>query len=271
MNGENPWESTAEYAFSNMEPSDDEDINVTLSNVGTNPVVIWKKVSVTAETGGTMSEPECDEEGGTYSEGTCSSNTAVDNLSTQFVYGMNIGGNTNIDQAWDVRVSDINDLWIPVGRLDAGDSLAVDQNYYFDEEAGNEYQGDQMTFNITFYAEQLNAPGPAHTTRGVVLENKDASGDWAPVVGDGTWGILTWDASDNYTVRAWGLAGASYRVAHYNEATSTQTLMDDTLTPSGGSVSDTGTLTVTGADSKYWLRDLTWNNNNTLWEANLAD
>jgi predicted ribosomally synthesized peptide with SipW-like signal peptide len=273
---ENPWVSNAQYSFTGLEPSDDRDIDVVLSNVGTNDVVIWKKVSVTAEADNLQSEPECFAEGGAWDQSAslgnqCTGQTLAnrDAISTQFVYSMNIGGNVDINQAWDVRVSDVNDLWIPIGRLNTGQTLAVDQNYYFDEMAGNAYQGDSMTLDITFYAEQLDASGPTNTTRGVVLENKNASGDWAPIIADGTWGIMTWNGTA-YTVRAWGLAGASYRVAHYNEATATQTLMDDTLTPVSAAISDTGTLTATGADSKYWLRDLSWNNDNTLWEANLV-
>ena len=244
VDSENPWESTGQYSFSNLEPSDDEDINVTLSNVGSNPVVVWKKVKITNE---------------------------EKDLSTQFVYSMKVGGNDNIKKDWDVRVSDVNDLWIPIGRLNSGESLTVDQNYYFDEEADNAYQGGSMTFDVTFYADQVNAPGPAHTTRGVVLENKNTTGEWETIVGDGIFGILTWDTSYNYVVKAWGVVGASYKVAHYNEATSTQTLIGDALTPVAGAVSGSGTLTAYGTDSKYWLRDLTWSNPNTLWESNLAD
>ena len=220
VDGENPWDATAEYAFSGLEPSDDEDIDVMLSNVGTNDVVIWKKVSVTSETDNIQSEPECDAIGGTWSGSVCSGGTSIDDLSTQFVYSMDIGGSIDIDQAWDVRLSDVNDLWIPIGRLDSGDTLAVDQNYYFDEMAGNEYQGDEMTVNITFYAEQLDAPGPTNTTRGVVLENKNPANDWAPIIADGTWGIITWDGSGNYTAKGWGMNSDTYTLTYWNEATS---------------------------------------------------
>lgn len=271
---ENPWESNAEYSFSGLEPSDDEDINVTLSNVGTNDVVVWKKVSVSAEADSVQSEPECDAIGGTWSGSACSGGISVDDLSTQFVYSMDIGGSTNIDQAWDVRVSDINNLWIPIGRLDSGDTLAIDQNYYFDEMAGNEYQGDEMTIDITFYAEQLNAPGPAYVagSNGVIVENKDALGDWAPIVGDGTWGILTWDGSGNFTMKGWGLAGSSYRAVYYDGSSETNIGSGNTAV-SGGAVNIIGTYGSFGAntDAKYWLRDAGYNNSNTLWESNLVN
>lgn len=271
VNGDNPWEEASPYVFSNLQPDDNKDINVTLSNVGTVDAVVWGKVKVTAEIDNLQSEPECSAEGGTWSETSCSGQTAAKNdLSTQLVYSMKIGGNDNIKKDWNLRVSDVNDLWIPIGKLAAGATLAVDQNYYFDQTAGNEYQGDEMQVDIIFYAEQINATGPSHTTRGVVLENKNNLGDWSPIIGDGVFGILVFDGS-NYTVKAWGVAGPSYKVAHYNEATSTQTLMGAVLTPASGAVSGSGVLTASGADSKYWLRDLTWNNANTLWESNLVD
>jgi predicted ribosomally synthesized peptide with SipW-like signal peptide len=269
VDNQNPWSSTAQYAFSNLEPSDSNDINVTLSNAGTNDVVIWKKVKVTAEEDNLQSEPECAAESGVWSGTACTTrSTPKDDLSTQFVYSMNIGVNTNINKTWGVKVSDINDLWIPVGKLAVGASVPVAQNYYFDEKAGNEYQGDKMTVDITFYAEQLGAPGPANTTRGVVLENKDTT-TWTPIVGDGTWGILTWDAAGKYTVKAWGLAGASYQLDNFVEP-STDNFFGSTL--SGPVVSDTGTRATLNSDTKakYWLRDLSWSNANTLWEANLV-
>lgn len=246
VNSQNPWSQNGQYSFANLEPSDSKDINVTLQNTGTNPVVIWKKVKV----------------------------TETDTLSTQFIYSMKIGGNDNIKKAWGVKVSDVNDLWIPIGRLNAGDTLAVDQNYYFNETAGNEYQGKTMTIDITFYADQVDAPGPAHTTRGVVLENKNASsGTWEPITGDGTWGILTWDTGGNYTVKAWGLAAGTYQLDYFVEP-STNNFFGSTFTvPAGGSVSATGTriALTTDTNAKYWLRDLSWNNDNTLWESNLVN
>lgn len=272
VDSENPWESTGQYVFGNLEPSDSKDINVTLNNTGSNDVVIWKKVKVMSEIDNLQSEPECDAEGGVWGGTACSSQTTPKNdLSSQMVYSMKIGGNTNINKAWNVKVSDVNDLWIPIGRLNVGDSLTVDQNYYFNELAGNEYQGDQMAVDITFYAEQLDAPGPTHTTRGVVLENKDTT-TWAPIVGDGTWGILTWDTSGNYTAKAWGLNAGTYRLDYFVDP-STDNFFGGTYTVgAGGSVVDTGTRAAltTDANAKYWLRDLSWSNTNTLWEANLA-
>lgn len=273
VESENPWESTGQFVFGNLEPSDDEDINVTLNNAGSNDVVIWKKVNVTSEIDNLQSEPECDVEGGVWSAGVCSGQaTAMNDLSSQMVYSMKIGGNTNIDKTWGVKVSDINDLWIPIGRLNVGQSLTVDQNYYFNELAGNEYQGDQMTIDITFYAEQLDAPGPVHTTRGVVLENKNPAGEWAPVVGDQVWGILTWDGSGVYTAKAWGMNSNTYKLVYWDGAT------ENSIggTQIGTNLTFTGTYAAfnTNTNAKYWVRPNTWTGTsdvNSLFEANLVN
>lgn len=277
VQGENPWTQNGQYLFGNLEPSDSEDINVTLKNVGTNPVVVWKKVSA-VNNGGTMSEPECFAENGTaWNESTksCTGNTAVDNIDTQFVYSMKIGDGDNIKKDWGVTVSDINDLWIPLGRLDSGAELAVNQNYYFKETAGNKYQGDMMTVSITFYAEQLDAPGPSYVanSRGLVLDNKNvASGTWEPIVGDGTWGLLTWDISGNFTMKGWGVTGANYRSVYWNGTSETNMGTGDTAVVSGA-VNITGNypgLNTNPNGAKYWLRDEAWDNTNTLWESNLV-
>lgn len=278
VNSENPWNQDAAYVFDNLEPSQSKDINVTLKNVGTNPVVIWKKVTVVSIEGGVLSEPECFAEGGTAYDATttaCTGNTAVNDIDNQFVYSMKIGGTDNIKKDWGVKVSDINNLWIPLGRLSSGSELAVDQNYYFNELAGNVYQGDKMTVNVTFYAEQLDAPGPSYVSgsRGLVLDNKNvASGTWEPIVGDGTWGILKWDASGNFTMKGWGVAGANYRSVYWNGTTETNMGTGDTAVASG-TVTITGTypaLNTNPNGAKYWLRDAAWSNTNTLWESNLV-
>ena len=126
-----------------------------------------------------------------------------------------------------------------------------------------------MKFNIELYAEQLDAPGPAHTTRGVVLDNKDVANDWVPLV-DGTFGLLTWEGS-NYRIRAWGLSDTdSFKVKYYDG--STENTIGGVLTPSGGKIDSTGTYASFGTNSsaKYWLR-YEWDNAKTLFESNLVN
>jgi hypothetical protein len=138
-----------------------------------------------------------------------------------------------------------------------------------DETAGNEYQGDQLKFNIELYAEQLDAPGPAHTTRGVVLDNKDVAADWVPLV-DGRLGLLTWDlVTGNYRLRAWGLDAGAYKVKFYD---TTEHDISTAQTAVGGKLDFTGNYANFGVNpnAKYWLR-YEWDNAKTLFESNLVN
>lgn len=278
VNGENPWTDTKQYSVANMVPGDTDTMTEKVKNVGTNPLVLWKKVTVTAREDNLQSEPECTDQGGTWANpnGPCTySATNLNDLDSQLVYSQDIGAGININEAWNVRLSELNDLWMPFGRVEPNTELDVDQHFHLDEATTNAYQGDKLTFTVTYYAEQIDAPGPAHTTRGVVLENKNTTTDWAPIVDDGTWGILTFDSSTGaYVVKAWGLNGAlTYKLSYWNGTTEA---------PFGGTASGTN-VNMTGTYSgfvsnpngaKYWLRPTPWSSSsdvNTLYEANLVD
>jgi spore coat-associated protein N len=271
VDGENPWESTAEHVFTNTLPGDTESISFTVANVGNNDVVLWKKVAVTAQVTGTQSEPECDAEGGAWAAGVCTGNTEDNNLAGSYNYEMTVDGTALIDAAWGVNMEDVDDIWVPLGKIAVGGDLDIVQNYHFDELAGNVLQGDEMTFDLVLYAEQIDAPGPAHTSNGVVLENKTDT-DWAPIVNDGRWGLLTWDASGNYRLRAWGLdMSTTYRVAYWDGLTEFQ--ISSLETPVSGELDFIGTETSlnVSSDAKYWLRPATGANLLTLWESNLVN
>lgn len=170
-----------------------------------------------------------------------------------------------------MTVGDIEDLWLPIVQLEPGEEATITQSYHLSEDAGNAYQGDSITFNMILYAEQYMGAGPEHTTRGVVLENKAGDPHWIPVI-DGTWGLLTWDGSGNYTLRAWGLDNSlTYRVAYYDG--SSESGVSDYFSPdASGELTITGTYAAFNAngDAKYWLRPDDWDNAKTLWEANLV-
>jgi len=272
VDNENPWSSDEAYTFSNLMPGDSKDMNVTLKNVGANPVVVWKKVSVSKVETGSLNEPECSAENGKWDGTNCSEETPIDDVDTQFVYSMKIAGGDNIKKEWDVRVSDINDIWIPVGRLEIDEEVTVEQNYYFNETAGNVYQGDEMTLDITFYAEQIDVAGPAYVERsnGVVLDNKNPAYEWAPVVGDGVWGILTWDDTGDYRIRAWGLQGTDYRIRAWDYNTDTEVAYLSSVKYNDTNIDDTGSyVNFDKTNTKYWLQ--TVDDSLTLWESNLVN
>jgi len=279
VDGENPWESSHQYVLEDLKPSETRYIEFTVRNEGSNPVVLRKRIVVTDESTGLQSEPECDAEHGDWDQSTktCSNMTAEDNeISKEIHYDMDVDGVTLIPEDWGVMVSDINSVWIPLGTLDVGESVTIKQSYHLDADAGNEFQGDVMTFNIELYGEQRLGPGPdvSASVGGLVLENKTGDPDWYSIV-DGTWGLLTWDASGNYTFHGFGLdTGTSYRLVYWDGSSENPLAGGAYTAPNpDGSLTLTGTYPglMTNTDAKYWLRPDDWSNSKTLWEGNLIN
>lgn len=279
VDGENPWEATYSSQLTDMKPGDlyAKEVEFTISNVGTNPVVIWKKVVITDENTGVESEPECTDQGGIWinPNGPCDwqGNNDNNNISSVISYSMKVDGVSLIMPEWGYTFADMDGVWVPLGNLEPGTSMVVTQNYKMNENAGNEYQGDEMVFDYVLYAEQYMASGPKNTARGVVLENKTGDPYWLPVTNDGVWAYLSWDASGNYTLKAYGLnTSVTYRIAYYNG--STETGVSGYVAPNAD-----GSLTISGVyagfntnvNAKYWLRPSDWDNAKTLWEANLVN
>lgn len=284
VNDENPWTATEEYVFEDLLPGEDESTLQTIKNVGSRNAMVWKRIDITSRENYHESEPECyAHEGAAWdiSVSRCDysgSTGSVDDLDTQMIYGMTVGAGTNIDPVWKVTMADLDGLWIPLGLLEANGEVEVGQTYLFSEDATNHYQGDKLTYTITYYAAQEGTPGPAPTTRGVVLVAKALNPENGyyefPVVGTGTWGLLTWDDSGNFHMRAWGLPGTQYRLQAWNYTSNSDLGMFGD-TQSGGNVDYTGNYAglVNNNQIKYWLRDTSgsWPNANALWESNLVD
>ncbi len=271
---QNPWNKSYTSQWADMKPGHTRDMEFTVANVGENPLVLWKRIHIVERSGGTTSEPECSAQGGSWEEGVCTGGTEVDDLDSVIHYSMTSGGTTVVNPSWNVMMKDIAELWMPVGNLAPGANLTIHQDYKMDETAGNEYQGDAISFNIDLYAEQYMGTGPEHTTRGVILENKSLDPDWLPVI-DATWGILTWDGSGNYNFRGWGLNNSlTYQIAYWNG--SSEVAVSSTGTPSSGELTLSGIYGAfsTNTNAKYWLRPVPWSSSsdaNTLWESNLVN
>jgi len=277
VDDQNPWTKTYTTDWTDAKPGKEaKEMRFEVSNVGQNPLVLWKKISYTQATG-EVSEPECTDQGGTWDEEEDCTWVTPDNndLASEIHYGMTVGTNTQIDPAWNVMLSDVKDIWVPLGEVPVGGSLVINQTYQLDEKTGNWAQGDVVDFDITLYAEQLNAPGPTHTFLGVVMENKNTgSGNWQPIIGDGVWGILTWDGSGNYTFRGWGLNNSmTYTLTYYDTS---EHNFGGTGTPVAGQLTLTGNnpALLTNVGAKYWLRPTPWSaasDANTLYESNLVN
>lgn len=260
VNQQNPWNQILLTSqMGDLKPGMQKTVTFTVGNEGQNPLVLWKRVNVTLRAGGDHPESEEASDPG----------DAINNLDSKIHYDMTVGAVNTIPVAWNVMMSDIDQLWIPLGTVEAGASLSVTQVYKLDEQTGNEYQGDQLTFDIVLYAEQVGAPGPSHTTRGVVLENKDAAFN---SIMDNTWGLLTFDlATGNYRLRAWNLTGI-HQLQAWNSVTNTSIAKFGPVY-AGANLDDVETYLgfTTNVAAKYWLWDTSWINANTLWESNLVN
>ena len=223
VDDENPWIKTYDDTLKDMKPSQVRWVEFDIKNVGGNPAVIWKHLKVTGTSTGKESEPECTDQGGIWDSTNekCdwpSGKSDKNDIYNVITYDMEVDGDVLINGDWHVKMGEIESLWVPLGRLNAGDTMTVKQSYHIQDDAGNEYQGDDMTFDIELYAEQLLGGGPGPTDHGVVLENKTGDPDWTTIV-DGMWGLLTYTYSSStfdYTFEGYGLVpGTDYSLIYY--------------------------------------------------------
>jgi predicted ribosomally synthesized peptide with SipW-like signal peptide len=219
VDGQNPW--TGKYEFANIEPGTSRDINFTIHNVGDYPVNVWKQIANLTTTTGIQSQPECIAENGTWNESakTCTGITAQDNeidkvtdysLKVELYRNSDCSGGSFWDQTiynGNYTVFQIKDTDMILGMIPKGDCMKVYQTYKFKPTAGNQYQGDQMAFNINVIAEQL--------TGTAVLENKNNS---YLIQHDGKQAILNYTLKGpefGYNLKGEGLEHTNYSLIYY--------------------------------------------------------
>lgn len=285
VNGQNPWEGAVEKCFPvDFKPCMVGTIDFTITNVGSNPAVVWKHVTVIERSGGEplylapdtewySSEPEYSAEDGIGER--------RDNLAEVINYDLTSYGAVEagdgiifIDEDV-VTLEDIECMWMPLGTVLPGESLEVHQSYHIQAEAGNEYQGDAITFTIDLYAEQRLAPGPSESPNNkLFLDNKTAWDNW-DFLPDDTWALLYYNdqgvGNFTYDLRANHLNPNTYNLVWYDEATATETMLAAGLVPdgSGNILSSGATGVAVGDNAKIWLRAADYSNVDTLWESNL--
>jgi len=240
VDGQNPWARTTPYQLEDMKPSQVDYANFVIQNVGTNPANVWKKVDVRSEIDGTISEPECVEDGGTWiqsnpPETQCTKGYGPKNGISNairydlkvWVYNVDPIQNPTAEPKWwqyiytddmNVRLNSLNGTDVLLGMIPAGWYMKVEQSYHMDSLTGNWAQGDIMTFDITLTAEQL---------KGIVqLQNKDFADAVNPTINydggaDNIKGTLTYGVKDskfNYSFTGVApLAGTEYKLVFYPE------------------------------------------------------
>lgn len=301
----NPWTRSTPYTLDDMKPGYVDYITFEIENVGSNPANVWKNIEVTERDNEPVSEPECAAEVGTWTPGatnqylgTCSGNTAVTDLENVIDYDLKVKVyDTPTHMAWeqilydeDVELgavyTDPTGRGVFLGMLPSGWTMSVEQSYRMQATAGNEYQGDEITFDINLFAEQL--------INTVVLEDKDTT-DWQVLSGNGKNATLTYGAKEatfDYTLNVAGMTDGAYTLVAWEDSTYTWTwgsfagtTVLANVTVSGGAASVTGSVDL-GTDltnSKVWLVpgtlgtpgqtgvSLPWNPGQTLFETGLMD
>ena len=191
IDGDNPW--TEPFVMDDFKPCRDVVQVLNVENVGENPADIFKLLEATGYDGGIMSEPECEAEYGTYLDGECENNDPVDNLLDVIYYDLYV---EVYDEAGDLlwwqtfytgdEAMTISEVYengpIKLGMIMPGSTMAVEQSYHFDCKAGNEYQGDTTSYNMTFEAKQLDAPvdevEEGYASTNLVEKDEGEDGNW---------------------------------------------------------------------------------------------
>ena len=221
IDGANPWSGS--FTIEDAKPCETWFVEYEITNVGTNPCVIWKHLSGFVTGGGTAVYPATNSTCSSEPEWKVDASDTINDLHNWIWYDLYsevidplTGGTT--DQ-WhqtlyneNVHIGSLQSVLVPLGSLPPGGKMYVLQSYHLDAATGNEYQGDTLTFTVEFFAQQM--PG---TT--LVLENKDESQNWLVLFGDGMYGELDYNTvglTFDYTFEAYGLqASTNYSLIYY--------------------------------------------------------
>lgn len=267
-----------QYALEDMKPGYVDYSNFTVKNDGNNPVNVWKKVGVTSTEENGINEPECVAYNGDWNGNECTGSfTAKNDLDSVVKYDLSVVvKDENDNPIWnqtlynlDKTIAQINAMGgngTFLGMIPVGGTMDVTESYHMDENAGNEYQSDKMTFDITLYGEQLKGT--------VVLENKDnTSSPWRVVAEDDYMGTLTYKVKGpefdySFTGKA-PLANTTYVLAAgYDGGTNVDTYLGEATTDSSGNINFSGSveLNKNKENVKVWLLPKTnWNDGTIVW------
>jgi predicted ribosomally synthesized peptide with SipW-like signal peptide len=237
----NPWNGS--FTMADLKPSETGSITFNVKNVGMNKVVLWKHIGDIKTDGGLHPE----------SEDASDPTDTINDIHKVIDYDLKVADTVIFDLKNGLSVDDIQSMWMPLGCLDVKDgTLVVEQSYHMQAEAGNEYQGDSITFDIDLYAEQLLGNGPTQLSNKLFLDNKTGETEWC-FIADGMWGILTWGTSGD--LYAQGLTvGTDYSLITYVDpwpSTGLQVIASGTSTD--GTLSLSGFSMPKPYQGKIWL------------------
>ncbi len=196
-----------------------------LHNAGTNPGVLDLHFMDVEDGPGTQTDPECAATWGYLEGGEC--------LGESYVPIDDISNWIDVDWAylelWDPtdpppacpseasedilgKLGDIESRTFDLGILmNPSEWHVICISFHLQDGAGNEYQGDESSFDIQFTLHQVAQAAGRQTLR---LENKSGPPDWAVIGDDDIWGSVTYEVNGDgdlaMQVRLNGLAPNTY-------------------------------------------------------------
>lgn len=305
IDGNNPWTQNG-YNMGDLKPGETGYINFDITNVGANPVNVSKNLwnfvgtggneqypcaSLTTGNGYTSSEPECVAE-------QLNSNTRKDDVQTQIIYDLSVkvyssAGEANLIWWQDIytdaegktlsQIYTSGNSYVTLGMIPVGGHMKVTQSYHFKTEAGNEYQGDNLKFDITIKGEQL--PQGPNGMASVVLENKGGAPNWDILQFDNVVGTLNYQTSGttfNYNFSAVvNTANINYTLLYVGPSGNFPYSGEKIIgsgTASGTTLSFSGSPELSGSiiNGKVWLIPTStysagWDHVNNLYETGLVN
>ena len=300
IDSENPW--TKNYSIGDLKPGETGYINFDITNEGTNPVNVSKTLTSIAGTGGAAifncgaysasSEPECVAESGTPN----------DDVASQIIYDLSVEVYASLASTTPIWWQEIYNVgenksltdvygsgggtYVNLGMIPVGGHMKVTQSYHFNPDAGNQYQGDALSFGITIQGDQM---AQTNGYASVVLENKTGPTEWDIIQSDTLKGTLSYKTQGPLFVYNFSgvapLATHSYVLAvGYNAATDVDTQIGTGTTDDNGNITisgsfDTGSLTNAKAwlvPAENWSGGMVWTDwpgivSNFLWETGLIN
>ena len=150
--------SEGPFVVADMKPCTVHYMQMKIRNAGENEADVWKKLTNFRYVDGSTPEPEPID--------------SDNHIGAVIRYDMEIDGQVVIKES-DGYVLDtgdhylggtvaIKDYWMYLGRMLPGQTMAIDQSYHMDSTTGNWAQGDEMTFDVELFAQQIvgGAPSP---------------------------------------------------------------------------------------------------------------
>ncbi|MBU0618966.1 SipW-dependent-type signal peptide-containing protein [Patescibacteria group bacterium] len=147
------------FVVADMKPCTVHYMQMEITNVGENEADVWKRLVNFRYEDGSTPEPEPGD--------------SDNQIGAVIRYDMEIDGQVVIresdgyvldtgDHQLDNTIA-INGYWMYLGRMLPGQVMAVDQSYHMDSSTDNWAQGDEMTFDVELFAQQIVGGAPSPT------------------------------------------------------------------------------------------------------------